>query len=487
MRWFWRRLRGGEFSPLRVGLSVAAGLFIGSQPVYGLHLPLCMLVCLSLRLDLVAAYLAANISNPLLAPALLALEVDVGSLLLTGEHVTLDADHAYATGLDGFVVQALVGSLVVGCLLAVSGGILAASLARVVLRPSLALRQAVERTVRRYDGAPARDRRFVAACLRNDPLLGLLGRLGPLGALLEVGARRGQFGLCLLDQGAAQSVVGVEQDARLVAVARAAARTDADFRQAEPLGVGWPSADTILLVDVLQRLPRAEHEALLRRALQSLNPGGRIVLRDLDTGQGVRSRLTMLAARAGAWWRGEQTGRFEYRTAQEWVQMLSSLGMRCELAAQSEATPLAQVVLVASLDSRPLIPDRCPPQQRERHSAASEAVPSEQSGVWTGRGWPMGRATRSRLASCSSCLKPLSAAVLEWAAAYVECLRQACQRALSSVWRRYGSTGERLDGRHPMLANPARDNQAEELQIIAQVERKAMHGDPARNANPNGS
>jgi uncharacterized protein (DUF2062 family)/2-polyprenyl-3-methyl-5-hydroxy-6-metoxy-1,4-benzoquinol methylase len=337
---------------VRLGLSVAAGLFIGSQPVYGLHLPLCMLVCLSLRLDLVAAYLAANISNPLLAPALLALEVDVGSLLLTGKHVAFDADHVHATGLDGLVAQALVGSLSVGSLLSVGGGMLAILLARVFFRPSLALRQAVEQTVRRYGSASGRDRSLVAASLRNDPLLPLLSRLAPLGVLLDVGARRGQIGLCLLDQGAAASVVGVDADARLVCVAQAAAQGEADFRPAEPLGARWPNADTILLVDLLHRLPAGDHEAVLRRALRSLNPGGRIVLRDVDAGQGLRSRLTVLATRAGAWWRGERVGRLECRPASEWLQVLSSLGMRCESAPESEATPLAQVVVVAWLDPR---------------------------------------------------------------------------------------------------------------------------------------
>ena len=130
MRRLWRRLRGGTFSPLRLGLSVAAGSFIGSQPLYGLHFPLCAAVCLPLKLDLVAAYLAANISNPLMAPFLVVLEVNVGSYLLTGQHAAFDVERAREAGISGFVTQAIVGSLVVGAVLAAVGGSAAYLIAR---------------------------------------------------------------------------------------------------------------------------------------------------------------------------------------------------------------------------------------------------------------------------------------------------------------------------------------------------------------------
>ncbi len=130
MRRLWRRLRGGAFSPLRLALSVAAGSFIGSQPVYGLHFPLCAAVCLPFKLDLVAAYLAANVSNPLMAPFLVVLEVNVGSYLLTGQLAPFDVARAREAGISGFVTQALVGSLVVGAVLATVGGIAAYFVAR---------------------------------------------------------------------------------------------------------------------------------------------------------------------------------------------------------------------------------------------------------------------------------------------------------------------------------------------------------------------
>ena len=98
--------------------------------MYGLHFPLCAAVCLPLKLDLVAAYLAANISNPLIAPFLVVLEVNVGSYLVTGQLAPFDVARARAAGIAGFVTQAVVGSLVVGVGLAAASGIAAYLIAR---------------------------------------------------------------------------------------------------------------------------------------------------------------------------------------------------------------------------------------------------------------------------------------------------------------------------------------------------------------------
>ena len=102
---------------------MAAGCFIGALPLYGLHLPLCALVCLPLRLDLVTAYVAAHISNPLLAAPLLVAEVNVGAWLLTGEHAAFDAARAQETGIAGFAAQAALGAVVVGAVLAALAGL----------------------------------------------------------------------------------------------------------------------------------------------------------------------------------------------------------------------------------------------------------------------------------------------------------------------------------------------------------------------------
>ena len=107
---------------------MALGLFIGCIPVFGLHLPLCLAVCVPLRLDAPVAYLAANISNPLVAPWLVTAEVQSGAWILTGSFVAFSVDAARAAGVAGFAAYAALGTLVVGLTLAAIGGLVTAAI-----------------------------------------------------------------------------------------------------------------------------------------------------------------------------------------------------------------------------------------------------------------------------------------------------------------------------------------------------------------------
>ena len=99
-------------------------------------MPLCLAVCVPLRLDAPVAYLAANISNPLVAPWLVLAEVQTGAWLLTGHAAPFDIDTAREVGVTGFVSFAAVGTAVVGLSLAVVGGAVAGLVTSLARRAS---------------------------------------------------------------------------------------------------------------------------------------------------------------------------------------------------------------------------------------------------------------------------------------------------------------------------------------------------------------
>lgn len=124
----WVRLRGGALTPRRAAASAALGAFIGCVPVFGLHLPLCVGLCLPLRLDAPVAYLFANVSNPLVAPWLVFAEVQVGAYLLSGQPAPFDIDAARDVGVVGFVSFAAAGTVVVGAVVAALSAAMAGGL-----------------------------------------------------------------------------------------------------------------------------------------------------------------------------------------------------------------------------------------------------------------------------------------------------------------------------------------------------------------------
>lgn len=351
-RWFgrlWRRARGGR-SPRERALSVGLGLFIGCLPLYGLHFPLCVAACVPFGLDLVAAYLAAQISNPWFAPVLVAVEARVGSALLGRAPLAVSELELVRFG-DVFE-RALVGSLVVGAALAVSGGLLTFLLARRGSEP--AERSAtLERTLARYRSAPRGDRWYVALKLKSDPVVGELGEAGQLGRLIDAGAGRGQIGLFLRDAGLVDELTGFDTDARKVDVARGAAADGERFEVCglETFDAPQASADSVLLIDVLHYLSPAEQDAALERVKRWLVPGGRLFVREVDRRPGPFSLFTRLLERiATAFGYNRASGALGFRPVRELVERLEELGFRCRLCDASAGTPFDNTLIVATLE-----------------------------------------------------------------------------------------------------------------------------------------
>jgi 2-polyprenyl-3-methyl-5-hydroxy-6-metoxy-1,4-benzoquinol methylase/uncharacterized protein (DUF2062 family) len=348
----WQRLRGTPGSPVRAAAAVALGLFIGCQPLYGLHIVLVLAVCVPLRLDAVLAYLAANISNPLVAPFLIFCEVEAGAYLTTGRFAAFDVAQARATGALGFARQLFVGGLAVGATLALVGFALAwlfaarRGAAPVEAAPDVAFEAAVQRTRARYARVKPAHRYYVAGKLAFDPVFKLVSELVELGRVLDLGCGRGQLSLLLLELGRAKHVTGLDADADKIEAARTAG-PEADFRVADVARAELPLADTILLIDVLHYLPLAEQDALLLAATRALEPGGRILVRELDGDPSARSGAT----RAFEWIgrkvglnRGRATA---YRPARAVTELLERQGLACRVQGASERTPFANVLIIA--------------------------------------------------------------------------------------------------------------------------------------------
>src|SRR5687767_13974497 len=107
-------LRTEGAGALRETAAVALGVFIGCLPVYGLHLLICWAVGFAFGLNRLKMYLAANISNPLVAPWLVFAEVQAGAWLRRGSFHLLTLQEIKTTGVGELGVDLLIGSVFVG-------------------------------------------------------------------------------------------------------------------------------------------------------------------------------------------------------------------------------------------------------------------------------------------------------------------------------------------------------------------------------------
>ncbi|WP_437568898.1 DUF2062 domain-containing protein [Sorangium sp. So ce542] len=404
----WRELRGSELSAGRTAVAVAIGLFIGSQPIFGCHTPLVLLLCLWFRLDAAIAWVAANISNPLFAPALLTAEFQVGAYLRTGRWLRLHEKMSWAQALSEFPEYMLLGAPVVGLALAALGGGLVFALVALKRRRAPSLQRggmepyrlpedappwvhAIERVAARYspqEGAtPAQRTRFhyVRFKLLGDPVARLIAdiagdRPGALGEVLDIGTGAGQLPILLLELGRAARVRGFDWDRAKIEDARRASGGDpgaplppspsppgssgeppaphaapplaaefwcADAREAE-LG----DADTVLLIDLLHYFRVEEQDAILRRAAAAVRPGGRLLVREADTERGLRSSITLLEERIFTALRFNRGERVRFRPAREIVALLEQLGFSCETRPAWGKTPFSNVLIVGTRADR---------------------------------------------------------------------------------------------------------------------------------------
>ena len=327
----------------REACAIAVGLFIGCSPFYGFHLVLCWVVGRLLRLNRMKVYLAANISNPIVAPFILFAELQTGAWIRTGAFLPLTLETVRTTTPWQFGIDLLVGSFVFGGVLGAMGGVATylalGGAARDPLFDALA-RAAADR----YVTTSITAWEFARGKLRGDPVYRevLLGGWLPTGGrLLDIGCGQGLMLALLAEAKRFDQLVGVELRPHRARLARAALGSDAEIVESDARTLSAGTARVVLLFDVLHMMPRPDQDALLAEAVRALEPGGMIVVRDADASAGWRFQAVRFGNRLTALTSGAWRQRFAFRTLDEWRDCFSRHGLEVEGAPAGAGTPFA--------------------------------------------------------------------------------------------------------------------------------------------------
>jgi uncharacterized protein (DUF2062 family)/SAM-dependent methyltransferase len=342
-----------RLEPGRAAAAVFLGIFIGIVPIYGLQTLAAIGVALLFKLNKPLTVAGTFINNPLLQPFIIFSSVELGCLIRLGsfQHLTLSDLAAARThiGREQLFIW-VIGSVALGILL---GGIGAAITAVVVCRHLKAsanstLRERIRFVNEMFARSGLTPRQFVRWKLRLDRIFELLAadNLGS-GTVVDLGCGYG-ITLCFAAFGDThRRLVGCDLDAHRVAVARRALDSlNADVTVADIREFELPLAGLILILDVLQYLPAAEQQSLLKRCCSALAPGGILVFRVHDRERGLRSAIAMafdrlIFACSGVGIRPRVLSIAEYRGAVE------DSGMQLEERRFQNRLPLAHVLFVA--------------------------------------------------------------------------------------------------------------------------------------------
>lgn len=360
------RLRVEGDTPRRQAASVAVGAFIGCTPLYGLHLPLCIAAGWALGLNRLTMYLAAYLNNPLFAPVLVFVQVQLGSWLRSGHVHALTSAELKSLELWGFAADLAVGSVVTGVVLGLTAGF--GTL--VVLKRSKArhpfFRALIEETAAPYLDAGLTHWEFVRGKLRGDPVYLHLAGSGLFprdGLVVDFGCGRGILLALLQSAGRRTSVEappdgwtappeslvlkGYDSSRSAVRAARIGLGSDVAVERVDVRHLDPPVCRVAVLLDVLHYLPLDSQDRLLDRVVERLEPGGVVIVREADAVGSTAFRWTAAAERLRAIFRGRPLQRFCFRPVADLAARLEGHGLAVETMAMSGDTPFGNVMVVA--------------------------------------------------------------------------------------------------------------------------------------------
>ncbi len=353
------RLRLEGPGAVREAAALGVGVFIGCLPFYGFHLVLVWAVGWLLRLNRLKMYLAANISNPLVAPWLIVVEIQSGAWLRRGSFHSLNAHAIMTTPVSVFGLDLLAGALAVG-------GVLGAALTAATyaaLRGSDrtgAFAELVRRASDRYLDTSILAWEFARSKLHHDPVYRAALRpdvIGTGGTLVDIGCGQGLM-LALLAEARSgdatplpdadreapprfDRIVGIETRRRIAALARRALGNDAEIVEADARTVRLDRVRAVLLFDVLHMMGPEDQESLLSAAVAALEPGGVILVREADASAGWWFEVVRVTNRLKALTHGAWRQRLHFRSAVDWRRVFEQHRLHVETVRVEGTNPLA--------------------------------------------------------------------------------------------------------------------------------------------------
>jgi uncharacterized protein (DUF2062 family) len=352
------RLRTEGDSPAQQSWAIAIGIAIGCTPLYGLHLPMCIVAAKLLGLSRFKMFLATNLNNPLFAPFLVFGEIELGSLLRRGSLYGLEIEELKNVSLSTYAIDLAFGSLALGAILGLASGFLT----YFVLKQGTIgryRRLLVEESGRRFLDVGLTSWEIVRNTLHFDPVYLAIVTKGllPEGILVHIGAGRGAL-LALIDTYQEQqfqeerltdcsaapsslTCLGLESRRGNAAVAR---KAGLPVKRVDLRTAAIPSCQCVVMIDVLRRFNREVQDDLLQRAAASLSPGGTLLLRETDADRSWRYLLKAFSKRLMLILRGRPRQQLNYRSLAHWTASLESLGFKVKPIPISQCNTLLRAV-----------------------------------------------------------------------------------------------------------------------------------------------
>ena len=202
-----------------------------------------------------------------------------------------------------------------------------------------------------YPALARSDRLHMIIRWRVCPLRAIAACVPAQGAIVDLGCGHGLFAQLLARDFVARTVIGVDLDARKIAVADQLALPNLRFVTGDAATTDLPPVQAVTIIDVLYLVPYQAQERLLAACAERLAPGGLIVLKDMAERPRWKAWLNWLeetlAVRVLRITASDESGRFYFRPRAEWQAVLARLGFAVETIPMDRGYYHPHVVFVA--------------------------------------------------------------------------------------------------------------------------------------------
>jgi len=184
----------------------------------------------------------------------------------------------------------------------------------------------------RYQVAPLKDRIFLALRWWLTPYLTMAERLPVQGKILDWGCGHGLLSLAIALKSPEREVLGVDHDVARVKLAQSAAQDLPRLKFAQGTMTTPPGGkyQGIAMIDVMHYFDPETQRRLLTQAFQSLEPGGTLIVREVNPNGGMVSRWNRLyekIATSIGFTRSDEQELY-FRTREGWESLLSEIGFK---------------------------------------------------------------------------------------------------------------------------------------------------------------
>ncbi len=194
-------------------------------------------------------------------------------------------------------------------------------------------RAALARALRRYAGVPLLDRLLV----RGRAFLADLTFVEPFvprrGFVVDLGCGHGLFANLLREASEGRRVLGVDADARKIAIAKRTEREGLRFELGDVVAGRPPQCDCVTVVDVLYLIPFEAQERVAARSAAALPEGGLLLIYAQEARPDPRYALgyaqELVTTRLGLTKGGQ--GRFFYLARDQMIAMLARAGFATDV------------------------------------------------------------------------------------------------------------------------------------------------------------